>query len=244
MIESPKENKGKAAVRVIAEALAQATPITAGLAHLYRFTHPSEMERAVEAWRGEVTAAVNDLEVRVRVIEAHIAPRLAIGEPALALALWLTKRSDNGLGDPLDFDDLRAAFPDVSKDDLEEACFELEHLGLAETSAILGHAIYNLAPTYALFWAFDPIVEGTDPLADACEIAKAMIADSSLGTISRLDEKLNWPRRRLNPAVAKLMPLIGIKGNERQSRYPTTAFMIGSEDRFRLKRFLEETGGA
>ncbi|MCA0356037.1 MAG: hypothetical protein LCH78_03960 [Proteobacteria bacterium] len=240
MIEAPKENKRKAAVRVIAEALAQATPVTAGLAGIYRFTHPSEMERALEVWRGEVTAAVNNLEARVQVIETHITPRLTIGEKALALALWLTSKSENGLCDPIDFDDLRLAFPDVSKPDLEEACFELEHLGFVETSAVLGQAVYSLTPAYTLFWAFDPVVMTTNPLDDAREIARELIADSSLGTIFRLDEKLGWQRRRLNPAIARVMPLISIKSNEIQNRYPTPAFVIGSEDRFRLRRFVQE----
>ena len=97
MIVPPQDNARRAAGRVVVEALSQATPITAGLATLYRFTHPSEMQRVVEAWRIEVSDTLNDHDVALQRLEAVISPRLRIGELALELALWLAEHAQDGL---------------------------------------------------------------------------------------------------------------------------------------------------
>lgn len=241
MVETPKENKGKAAVRVIAEALAQATPITAGLAHLYRFTHPSEMERAVEAWHGEVTASVNDLEARVRVIEAHIAPRLTIGETALALALWLTNETEPWPPRLVGWETIVEAFPDVGESELEEACAELAHHGLVKTSATMKRQISTVQACPDLYWAFDPFVMGTDPTADAREIAGRILAEPTLALVRNLDGAMGWPTRRLNPALARLNPFVGPNRISRTvgARYYTEQFLLIPEDRFRLRSFAQ-----
>lgn len=241
MIETPKENKNRAAVRLVAEALAQATPITAGLAHLYRFTHPSEMEQAVEVWRGEVTAAVNDLEARVRVIEAHIAPRLTIGETALALALWLTKETEPWPPKLVMWETISEAFLEIGGAELEEACAELAHHGLVRTSATMGHPIRTVQVCPDLYWAFDPIVMGSDPTTDARELASRILAEPSLTVVAKLDEAMGWPKRRLNPAVARLIPFVGPNRISRtmQARYYTEQFLLIPEDRFRLRNFAQ-----
>jgi hypothetical protein len=241
MIETPKENKKRAATRVIAEALAQALPVTAGLAQLYRFTHPAEMELAVAVWREEVTAAVNDLEARAQVIEARIAPRLTIGEAALALALWLTKETEPWPPRLVMWETMAGVFPDISKPELEEACAELEHRGLVKTSATMWYAIRYVQACPDLYWAFDPVVVGTDPTIDARELASRILAEPALAVVAKLDEALGWPKRRLNPALARLIPFVGPKRISRtmQARYYTEQFLLIPEDRFRLRSFAQ-----
>ena len=97
LIEPPKSSPGKAGIRVVAEALAQATPITAGLAHLYGFTHPSDMEREVASWRDQVSDTLNTHEAILIRIKEQLVPRLCVSEIALALTLWLVETSENGL---------------------------------------------------------------------------------------------------------------------------------------------------
>jgi hypothetical protein len=242
MVSAPEENKRRAAVRVVIEMFAQATPITAGLAHLYGFTHPTEMERALEAWREEVSNTLNDHEAKLKRIEALTAPRLLISETALAVAVWLTEQSRDGLCTGVMFDVVASTFADVPKSELEEACFELRHLRLVSTSAAIGRAILSIRPEYALFWAFDSTVLKTNPNDDAVELANLMLEDSSLESIRRLHERVGWARRRLNPAIARLMPMIadGRTSHEIQNQYPTTSFSLISEDRFQLRRFVQD----
>ena len=241
MIKPPKSSPRKAGIRVVAEALAQATPITAGLAHLYCFTHPSEMERAVASWRDQVSDTLNAHDAMLCRLEEKIAPRLRVSEIALALMLWLVETSESGLSTPLSFEEVLSAFPETDKGSLEEACHELQHLDFASLSAALGHSVRSIRPTYRLFWEFDPISIGTNPTADAAAIAQLMIDDDNMASIPRLHEKLGWPKRRLNPAVARLMPFVA-DGRTRtviQNDYPTLGFALAAEDRFKLKRFIE-----
>lgn len=242
MIKAPEEMPRWAAGRAIAEALAQATPATAFLARLYQFTHPSEMEQAVATWRDEVSDQLNNHEKIIQLLEHKIAPRLQISEIALELALWLSQNSESGLTDPVQYETILSATNCKDKQAMAEACHELEHLGLLKISAAIGHPILRLRPTYELFWAFDPITIDTDPTADAAHIAQMMIDDADFGNIPTLDSALQWSLRRLNPAIARLMLLVadGRTRKEIQNKYPTMGFLVNAEDRFHLKRFVEE----
>lgn len=242
MIKVPEENVPAGAIRTLLEALAQFTPPTAALAHIFGFIDPPEMERALATWRDETTKAVNDHEEMLRRLEAKITPRLRISQTALDIALWLANQSPDGLRHLIMFGDLAAAFPKVLKNALEEAAFELKHLNLVSCTATMGNPVRTVQTHYELFWAFDPTVHGTDPRADAVELAKLIVDDESLGSIPRLHERIGWSKRRLNPAVAYLMPHVA-EGRTRKtitSEYPTIGFALNSEDRFRLRRFIED----
>ena len=241
MIEPPKSSPRKAGIRVVAEALAQATPITAGLAHFCGFKYPSEMERAVASWRDQASDTLNVHEAKLRCLEEKLVPRLHVSEIALALTLWLVETSENGLITLLSFEEVLSVFPEMDKGELEEACFELKHLDFASVTATIGRPVMFISPTYKIFWEFDPIFLGTNPTDDAVAIAQLIIDDNNMALIHRLHEKLRWPKRRLNPAVARLMPFIadGRTSKEVQSDYPTSGFVIITEDRFKLKRFIE-----
>ena len=213
-------------------------PITAGLAHIYGFMHPTEMERLVVLWRDQASDNLNVHEARLRRIEEKLAPRQRVSDIALSLALWLVKTSDNGLMTLLSFEEVRSAFQETDKGDLEEACVELKKFEFASVTPTIGHPVMLISPTYKLFWEFDPIFIGTNPTDDAAVIAQIMIDDRNMASIHRLHEKLGWPKRRLNPAVARLMPYCRTS-EEIQNDYPAWGFSINAEDRFQLKRFIE-----
>ncbi|MCP4074420.1 MAG: hypothetical protein GY742_22265, partial [Hyphomicrobiales bacterium] len=159
---------------------------------------------------------------------------MRISKTALELALWLTDASEDGLPSSVEFSDLQAAFKAIDKKGLQEACYELECLELVTLSAALGHPVLGASPTYNLFWTFDLIVVHTNPIVDAVKIAQMIVDDESLASIPKLHIKLEWSKRRLNPAVAQLMPLIA-DGRTRkvvQNDYPTLGFSIAPEDRF------------
>jgi hypothetical protein len=61
VIKAPKNDRRIAARRAIVEALAQATPLTAGLARLYQTTHPSQFELEVEEFFEIVAEELNNL---------------------------------------------------------------------------------------------------------------------------------------------------------------------------------------
>lgn len=52
---------------------------------------------------------------------------------------------------------------------------------------------------------------GTDPTIDARELANRILSEPTLAVVAKLDEAMGWPKRRLNPAVARLIPFVGPK---------------------------------
>ena len=241
MIEPPKKNPLRAAPRAIFEALAQGIPVTAGLAHLFSYAHPPKMERDVTLWREQVSDHLGRHEDRLGHIEEMLTPSLQVGEIALELARLMVNTSDSGMKEGVDFAKLLLAFPEMDREALEEACFELAHLDFVSVSSAIGQAVRSIRPTYRLFWTFDPIWTETDPTADAVVIAQLMIDDNDMGWIPRLHDHLGWPRRRLNPAVARLLEIVATQrtSKEIQHRYPSMGFALAAEDRFELKRFIK-----
>ena len=118
---------------------------------------------------------------------------------ALSLALWLVKTSDNGLMTLLSFEEVRSAFQETDKGDLEEACFELKNFEFASVTPTIGHPVMLISPTYKLFWEFDPIFIGTNPTDDAAVIAQIMIDDRNMASIHRLHEKLGLAEKTPKP---------------------------------------------
>jgi hypothetical protein len=243
-VKLPEENVSAEAIRAVLEATAQLMPPVAFVATLLNFINPSEKERLLTEWRAEVTNAVNDHDAAIRRLEAKVTPRLKVSKLAVAVAYWLAKENKDGLRHLFTFEDIVAAFAGVSKADLEEACFELKSLGLVSCTAAMGYAVRTVQPHYDLYWTFDPIVHKTNPQADAVELAKLMLEDSKLESIRLLDERSGWPRRRLNPAVAYVMQFVDDRRTRKsiQNEYPTLGFAMTSEDRFKLKRFVEDAG--
>ncbi|MBO9501629.1 hypothetical protein [Brevundimonas sp. A19_0] len=236
MIDAPKENLDRALWRAVAEAVTQFTPVTAALSRLYQTTHPSQFQKDVETWRDAVTDASNDHEARLQALEALHNPKFRMSVEASALAVWLVETSEFGLEDPVTFDAIRVAFPDVSVRDLEDAAAELSAFGLASTTAASGHPVRSVRPLYPLFALFDPVVKGVSPQDDAATLAaKALELDS--GNVPNLMAALDWDARRLNPALQLLMSVI--PGPISQTISPDLAtrfFGMTPETRVTLKR--------
>lgn len=193
----------------------------------------------LDDWRREVSAALNSHDAAIEKLTARLTPRMTIGETALALALWLTEESEDGFSRPVSFEKIRDAFPERTKGDMEEACFELQHLGVVKCEGAIGRPVLTVRPNYQLFWTFDPTVRGSDPRKDASELAKLILTDEGLAIVSRLQDAAGWDRRRLNPAVAYLQSKFprGRYSEEIQNKYPTTQFIVTSQERFQLKQF-------
>lgn len=241
MIVPPVEDRKRGATRAIVEALAQATPITAGLARIYQFTHPSDMERQLAAWREEVSKTINDHELLLGKLADLLTPRLAISGEAMALARWLVEESGDGLRGACEFSALETAFPSIPNRELEEACSELKHYGMVSYTAAMSHPIRRVKIEYPLYWAFDPLVKGTDPCADASLVAELILAeDRPTVDVAQIDALLGWPRRRFNPALAFVIGRLpdGSISKAIQNTYPTSHIILSSDARFQMRALL------
>ena len=57
-----------------------------------------------------------------------------------------------------------------------------------------------------------------------------------------LEAAAGLPHRRLNPAIAMLLPMMvpGLISNERQADYPAAGFRVEERARFQLRQFVAE----
>lgn len=240
MIKSPIENVNRALWRAALEAGAGFTPVTAALARLYQVTHPTQFAQDLSEWRQEVTDATNDHEARLTTLEVK-RPKLVLSADAMALATWLSLRSETGLDDLVEYDTLTAAFPDATARDLQDAAAELEMYGLASVTKAMGFPVRAITPAYALYALFDPVTLQTSPQADAVALAQAAL-DLDSGDARELESHLGWPRRRFNPAFALLLTLVhdGRIRKVIQPDYPSMGFLIAAEERVRFRALVAE----
>lgn len=237
-ISYPEINERLAAARRVIECLAQATPVTAALAHLYGYTHPAQFEQDLERFHREVAATVNDHGERLERLERLLKPRTVLSELALEVAFHLLRGNATGRESPVDYAALQAAFAGSETKLLEEAAAELVLQRYATALGALGHPIVQVRPTRELFLAFDLAATGRDTRADALEVARTWLEVDETANVFRLSERLRWEPRRLNPALLALRPVFpnGRWSREIDATFETTSVLILPEERFKLRR--------
>lgn len=243
MIAPPVENVDRAVWRAALEAGAQFFPVTAALTRLYQTTHPSRFEQELVQWRMTISTSVNDHAARLQRLEETYHPHLALSDGAKALALWLAGHSTSGRDVGVDFDEIRAAFPETDKRTLQDAAAELKLFGLATIAAALGVPVLSVSPTFDLFALMDPVVIGTSPQSDAVEIARQAL-ELDAGRIPEIAQRLDWTPRRMNPALALLLPLVSIRSDEVSRDYLTRWFAVGADERVKFRRLVAEADRA
>jgi hypothetical protein len=224
------------------EAAAQFTPVTAAVARILETTNPHEFEVALAEWRESVSRSTNEVEERVAALELKFRPKLRLSDFAMQLAIVLDQTSVNGLEDPIGVERMTSALPTLPMRDLEEAVAELEYYGLAKKFGALGAPLRLVAPSYTLFALVDPLVSGTSPQTDAVEVAKIALGQGRVSA-HELEKQLGWPKRRLNPALALLLPFIADRRVRKviQPDYVTLGFVVSAEERFLLRRLTTGT---
>lgn len=238
MIVAPVESVDRAVFRAVLEAGAQFTPVTAALTRLYQTTHPSKFQRELAEWQITVSSSANDHEARLQRLEETYHPRLTLSEDAQALAIWLAGQSITGDEANIAFATLRQAFPTRPKHDLQDAVAELKLAGLATVMAVFGDPIYEVAPTFDLFALLDPVVTKTSPQDDAVELARQALALGA-GRVPEIAQRLEWSPRRINPALALLLPMVSMVSQTRDALYLTPWFNVGAEERVTFRRLIE-----
>ncbi|MEX2181328.1 MAG: hypothetical protein WD771_04755 [Gemmatimonadaceae bacterium] len=131
---------------------------------------------------------------------------------ALKLAAHINATSLNGHKfDPqLRLDAIEAA-TGLTPEDSEIAVDELRLYSLIE----IGGSRDYIYATNRFFWETDPLFRDWDPVTDASEVARALVAATSdLVEMTLLASQLAWPPRRLNPAVSLLVESGNASGQE------------------------------
>lgn len=240
-IQYPERDEGRTALRRMIEVAAQATTITAALAHLYGYTHPSQFEQDIERFLKGLASAVNDQEDRITRLEVSFSPRLVVSGLALEVAVHMLRINETAHTDLLTFDRLLQGFPGIDKVAIEDAVAELSVRQYVETSAAIGHPIRIISSGPSLFLAFDLAATGRNTRADALKIAKLWSENSEMRSVVKLSEHLGWEPRRLNPAL-KVLRHVFPDGRWSKSMHPTfttTSVVVTPEERFKLRSMIE-----
>lgn len=170
---------------------------------------------------------------------------LNLSQLAERVGLWIAQNSETGLSAIVQSEILAKAFASEEPAALIEAIAELEMDGYLTTIALLNREIPPLRPTVDLYVTFDPYAMKTDPLTDAAELTKAILAGDDSVRVKALHEASGMTLRRFNPALALVIANIDDRrvSQEINTPYPTGSFFMMATDRVTLKRFLSRTEG-
>ena len=226
--------------RATARAIAGAIPVAGSAATELVNMLPDPTADRRKQWERDVSDGVNDLSGRVSKIDERTGARqVTITGGAAAAATHMVKSCPDGLAQQWSsIEDLMQAYPDLSRDELLDGLGDLENYGLVKSIDFIGSP-----PRYQLeegaYVAFDPAVMGWDPKEDARTLAREALATRDTVNVATLDEKLGWPRRRLNPA---LRIVVGFVGEGRVSHtiqpdYVTRHFAPNNAERAALRAF-------
>lgn len=169
-------------------------------------------------------------------------PALKIGELgplAIQIGLWIAKESTHGYSDFIPENELIAAFPAASLDDLGFAVAELSADDFIDTTSYIAKRLPRMTSNPSLYITFDPYAMKTDPGVDVVTLVDMVLAKKGTIAVDELHKESGWPLRRFNPAFAYLNSEIEerrvLKGGTNE--YPARGFLLVDHDRAVLHRF-------
>lgn len=168
-----------------------------------------------------------------------------LGPLAIQIDLWAARESTHGYSDFVPEDELVAAFPGATVDELGFAIAELAKDDFVNTTAYIAKRLPRITTNANLYFTFDPHVLQTDPAVDAAALVDLILKKKDFVGAAALHEECGWPLRRFNPAFAYLLTQID---DQRVSKtnvpdYPAYGFLLMDSDRVDLHRFASRMRG-
>lgn len=230
--------------RATARAAAGAIPVIGSAAsELVNALLPDPTARARNQWEQDVSEGVNDLHDRVDDIDSRTGDHtVELTGATAAAAKYLIEHCPDGLAHEwTTIEQLCDAYPDLTKQDLLDGLGDLESYGFIKEVSFIGSPSRYKLTTYA-YQVLDEPVMGWDTKADARALAREALAMSGTIGVRALDEKMGWPRRRLNPALRLVVDFIedGRVSKVIQPDYVAAHFAMSNAERAQLRRFVGE----
>jgi hypothetical protein len=203
--------------------------------------NPAEQDR--RRWEGDITDGVNSLHERMDGVDRHLGePNVRLSAGAAIAATYLIEQCPDGLGHQyIGANAIVEANPGSEPQDILDGLGELESYGLLEPMDGVGcEGIYCL--NLAGYVALDLPLMGWDTNADARAIAAWALTQGSEAEVGDLEAAMDWPTRRLNPALGLVLRCVEDENisREMQPAYVTSYFYMSSADRARLRRFSKQ----
>jgi hypothetical protein len=204
-----------------------------------KIVFPAGGEKEIALWRARSPDALEDL------VDSVIAS-MACSELALRFGARIARRLDDGLCEPVSFDELSEAFPGVKDAELLKACDELEACALVTLTHGLNDSGQVLADL-SLFEAFDPVLHRVNPRVDGAELARCIVSLPAQRVVPthELVSRFGWPRRRLNPALAVIGTMVAKARASRviEEDLYVTHLAPNLSERVALRQFADQTLG-
>lgn len=240
-ISPPQPHRAADLGRAAGRAVAGVIPLVGSAASELVNLLPDPSAERRHLWERAVSNGVNDLTDRVGDLDERTGRRpLTLTGASAAAAMHMIKSCPDGLAQEwTSLDDLAQAFPDLARDALLDGLGDLEMHGLIETINFIGSPSRYKLDTSA-YAALDPPIMGWSPTEDAKGLAKEVLAMCDTVSVAALDEKMGWPRRRLNPALRIVVDFIG-SGRVSQTIQPdyvTRHFAPNNAERAALRAFI------
>lgn len=136
--------------------------------------------------------------------------------------------------------ELQTIFPDHSEEAIQDACYDLDHLGLLQIQPQLTGLEVRLKE--AAYEQVDHQIMQWNPKEDALELAKLMI-ETEEGSAPVLLKQLGWPKRRFNPAQRIIMDIVPEECIRQalQPNFSTIGILLTPQSLSDIKRFIKNS---
>jgi hypothetical protein len=241
-IKPPAKDHPDDRARVPLEAALSIIPGMSGVLKLFNEWFPTQAQKSRGNWEGAITARANDHAERLDEHDQALNPTTTLTGLAVQLAVALARAPGNGMTGPRrTLADLCALLPDVDRNEVEQAAFELNSHGLAKIKRAIGRDNWWLELTQLFYEQIDHQVMGwgssTDQ--DARFLANLLLEDEAREWIPKLHAASGWELRRFNPAFQALLRVIPDErvSQEVQPDYPARSLSLIPEDQAELRKF-------
>lgn len=234
---APTHNAAEGIARAVVDIGLQSIPVVGGpISRLLDEALPSVADQKRHAWEESATDRINENTGRIDEVTGERSVSIT-GFPA-ELLLALVKDCPDGLcSKRYELSELLEIFPENSKEEIQEASYELEQYGLLRVTDLVNGWMVRLDE--GVYEQVDQPFMGWNPLEDAVTLAKLMV-EKNEGTAAVLRAQLDWPTRRFNPAQRIIVPIVpeGCVRRPIQSDYVSVGIGITAESRAALRRFI------
>lgn len=236
-VQPPAKGHPDDRARLPLEAAIGAVPFGGAILKIWNDWFPTKAQQDRGRWETDVTKRSNDHDARLDEHDQAFSPTTELSAPAVTLAVALAREPGNGMGGKLrDLTSICALVPDLARDDVQDAIFEMKRLDLVELTS--GSNNWWLKLSQKFYEQVDPQVMGWSPLDDAKRLAELLLEDRQRQRTAVLHEASGWEARRFNPAFRVLLRYLPVHSKEIQADYPSTSVNVGPEDRAALKHFI------
>jgi hypothetical protein len=241
-IKPPAKDHPDDRARVPLEAALSIIPGMSGVLKLIGEWFPTQAQKSRGKWEGAVTARTNEHAERLDEHDQALNPTTTLTGVAVQLAVALARAPGDGMaGRGRMLADLCAFLPDVDRNEVEQAAFELNSHGLVKIDRAMGRDNWWLRLTQKFYEQVDHQVMGwgSSTEEDARSLAKLLLEDEAREWTPTLHAASGWDLRRFNPAFQALLRVVPDErvSGEVQPDYPARSLSLIPEDRAAMRRF-------